>query len=114
MTSMMVLSSAVVVLLLRAAVVKLVRGNSHLLNFFAASTLAAVLASDGSVPEASFPDVTSLGLDESEVAVASGSEVWVADGLSVLELSVAEASLSEVFSGVDALSVVDGVGSDEL
>ena len=114
MTSMMVLLSAVVVLLLGAAVVELVRGNSHLLNFLAASALAAVLASDESVLEASFSDESSLGLDGSEVAVASGSEVWVADGLSVLELSVAEASLSEVFSGADALSVVDGVGSDEL
>jgi hypothetical protein len=84
---------AAVVLLLRAAVVKLERGNSHLLNFLAASALAVVLASDESVLDTSFPDVSWLGLDDSEVAVPSEPEVWVSEGLSVLESPVAGLSL---------------------
>jgi hypothetical protein len=51
---------------------------------------------------------------ESEVAAPSGAEYPAPEELSVPDFSVVGFSLLEVFSAADALSVVDGVESDEL
>lgn len=137
-TSMMVLLLVTSVLLLTADLVTLVRGNNHLLNFLDASTFAALLLSDepvvgvpvseleseafsaleGSVVDPSvldawLPDELSPLFAGSEVVAPSDSDVPVAEGLSVVELSVGEAPLSDVFSGFGAPSVVDGSALDD-
>ena len=63
--------------------------------------------------DALLPDELSLSFAGSEVVAPSDSDVPVAEGLSVAELSVVEASLFDVFSGFDALSVVDGSALDD-
>jgi len=127
----MVLLLAILVLLLIAVMVKFARGYNHLLNFLDASMLDALLSSDESVLDepvsgpvfealseesvvdssvlgASFPEVPSPLFDRSV------PDVPVSDESSVPESSLIGASLSDVFSGVDALLVLEASGSDDV